>query len=217
MSIVNLDKVNLLRSGHRLKMFLFLLEEMVYTHVSTDNINGLWVIAYEVLAMAEMRYHLRKRSANPQDMTPGDAMSCIVLGDLTGLEKLTWAIFDGVLATGASPELRPDESWKRVVHGIFDKLVYVGRNPSNRCPVITTGAKDMQEPSIWAEAPTMCSHHQGLEPTWSTNKGCLAPSVKSMVSAVPPEQVGYQRRWTAKAYLEWDEGEEDQAEFDYGR
>ena len=44
-----------------------------------------------------------------------------------------------------------------------------------------------------------------------------APSVKSMVLVVPPEQVGYQRRWASEAYSEWDEGEEDQAKFDYGR
>ena len=120
----------------------------------------------------------------------GDAMSRIVLGDLTKLEKLMWAIFDGALAAGASPELRPDESWEQVVCGIFNKLVYVGRNPSNQCPVITVDARDMQEPGIWAEVPMMRSHHQGSEPTQSTNKGHPMPSVKSMVSVVPPEQVG---------------------------
>ena len=219
LSIVNLDEVNLLCSGHCPKMFLFLLEEMAYTYacIGAEDVDGLQVMAYEVLAMAEMWYHLCKRSANPWDTTQGDAMSHIVLGDLAGLERLTWAIFDGALATGASPELRPDESWERVVCGIFDKLLYVGRNPSDRCPTITVGAKDMQEPNIQVEAPTMLSHHQGSEPTQSTNKGCLVPSVKSTISAVPPEQVGYQRRRAAEAYSEWDEGEDDQAEFDYRR
>ena len=143
MSVVNLDEVNLLCLGHHPKMFLFLLEEMVYAyaHIGTDDANGLWVLAYEVLAMAEMWYRLRKRSPNPQDTT-------WVLGDLTGLERLMWAIFDSALAAGASPELGPNESWEQVVHGIFDKLVYIGGNPSDRCPTITVGAKDMQEPSI---------------------------------------------------------------------
>ena len=167
--------------------------------------------------MAEMWYCLHKRSANPQDMTRVDAMSCIVSGDLAGLERLAWAIFDGALATGDSPELGPNESWKWVVRGIFNKLVYIGRNPSDRCPMITMGAKDMQEPGIQVEVPATCSHHQGLEPTQSANKRCLAPSVKSMVLAVPPEPVGYQRRWATEAYSEWDKGEEDQVEFDYRR
>ena len=219
MSIVNLDEVNLLHLGHHPKIFLFLLEEMayVYAHVSTDDANGLQVMAYEVLAMAEMWYCLCKRSANPQDMMRGNAMFHVVLGDLAGLERLSWAIFDGALATGESPELRPNESWEQVVCGIFDKLVYVEGNPSDRCPMITMGAKDMQEPGVWAEVPAMRSHHQGSEPTQSTYRGHLAPSVKSTVSVVPPEQVGYQRRWAAKAYSEWDDGEEDQVEFDYGR
>ena len=219
MSIVNLDEVNLLHLGHHLKMFLFLLEEMAYTytHIGTDDADVLRVMAYEVLTMAEMWYCLRTRSANPQDMMWGDAMSHIVLGDLARLERLTWAIFDGALATGASPELRPDESWEWVVHGIFDKLVYIGGNPSDRCPMITTGVKDMQKPGVWVEAPATCSHHQGLEPTQSTNKGHPAPSVKSTVSAVPQEQVWYQRMQATEAYSEWDKGEEDQAEFDYGR
>ena len=219
MSILNLDEVNLLRSGRCPKMFLFLLEEMAYAYtcVNADDVDGLQVMVYEVLIMAEMWYRLHKRSANPQDMTRGNAMSCVVLGDLTGLEKLMWAVFDRALAAGATPELGPNESWEQVVHGIFDKLVYVRRNPSDRCPTITMGAKDMQEPGVRAEAPTMHSHHQGLEPTRSTNKGHLVPSVKSMVLTVPLEQVGYQRRRATEAYSEWDEGEEDQAEFDYGR
>ena len=212
MSVVNLDEVNLLRLGHHPKMFPFLLEEMVYayTHIDADDIDGLRVMAYEVLTMAEMWYHLHKRSTNPQDMTWGDAMSHVVLGDLARLKKLMWAIFDGASATVASPDLRPDESWEWVVHGISDKLVYIEGNPSDWCPMITAGAKDMQEPGVWVEVPTMCSHHQGSEPAQSTNKGCLVPSVKSMVSVVPQEQVGYQRRWATEAYSEWDKGEEDQ-------
>ena len=127
------------------------------------------------------------------------------------------AIFDRVLAVAASPELGPNESWERVVHGIFDKLIYVRRNPSDWCPVMTVGAKDLQGPGVWAEVPAMHSHHQGLEPTRSTNKGCPVPSVRPTVSAVSLEQVGYQRRRAAEAYLDWDKGEDDQAEFDYGR
>ena len=219
LSIVNLDKVSLFHWGHRPKMFLFLLEEMayVYARISTEDIDGLQVMAYEVLAMAEMRYCLHKRSANPQDMMWGDAMSRMVLGDLSRLERLMWAVFDGFLVAGVPPELRPNESWEWVVHGIFDKLIYIGRNPSNQCPMMTMGVKDLQGPGIWAEVPAMHSHHQGSEPTQSTNKGHTAPSVRSTVLAVPPEQVGYQRRRAAEAYSDWNEGEDNQAEFDYGR
>ena len=141
----------------------------------------------------------------------------MVLGDLSGLERLAWAVFDWVLVAGAPPELGPDESWERVVRGIFDKLIYVGRNRSDRCPTMTMGAKDLQGPGVLAEAPAMHSHHQGSDPAWSTNRGHLAPSLRSAVSAVPPEQVVYQRRQATKAYSDWDEGEDDQAEFNYGR
>ena len=147
----------------------------------------------------------------------GDAMSHVVLGDLSGLERLVWAMFDGVLAAGAPPKLGPNESWEQVVHGIFDKLIYIGRNPSDQCPAMTTGVKDLQGPGIWAEAPTIHSHHQGLDPAQSTNKGHPVPPVRSTVLVVSPEQVGYQRRQATKAYLDWDKGEDDQAEFDYGR
>ena len=68
MSVVNLDEENLLRLGHHPKMFLFLLEEMAYAYarISADNTDGLQVMAYKVLAMAEMWYHLLKRSATPR-------------------------------------------------------------------------------------------------------------------------------------------------------
>ena len=75
----------------------------------------------------------------------------------------------------------------------------------------------MQEPGIWVGVPVMLSHHQGSEPTRSTNKGCQAPSVRSTVLVVPLEQVGYQRRWAAEAYSDWDKGEDDQVQFDYER
>ena len=126
-------------------------------------------------------------------------------------------MLDGVLVAGAPPELRPDESWEWVVRGISDKLMYIGRNPSDQCPAMTAGTKDLQGPSVQAEGPAMHSCHQGSEPTWSTNKGCPAPSVRSTVSVVSPEQVGYQRRRAAEVYSDWDEGEDDQVEFDYGR
>ena len=172
MSIVNLDEVNLLHSGHRPKLFLFLLEEMAYAyaHVNTDDIDGLWVMVYEVLTMAEMRYHLRKRSANPLDMMWGYAMSCIVLGDLTGLEKLVWAVFDGALAAGPSPELGPDESWEQVVCGIFDKLVYVRRNP-------LTGALQLLR----------CKGHAG---TWSVGRGTRDMQPPPGLRAHPEYQQG---------------------------
>ena len=103
------------------------------------------------------------------------------------------------------------------MYSICDKLIYIGRNPSNWCPTVTTGVKDLQGPGVWAEAPTTHSNHQGLEPARSINRGCQAPSLRSAVSAVPPEQVVYQRRQATKAYSDWDEGEDDQVEFDYGR
>ena len=219
LSVVNLDEVSLFHLGHRPTVFLFLLEKMAYAyaHIGTEDVDGLQVMVYEVLTMAEMQYHLCKRSANPQVMMWGDAMSHVVLGDLSGLERLVWAMFDGVLAAGAPPKLRPDESWEWVVHGIFDKLIYIGRNPSDQCPTMTAGVKDLQGPSVWSEAPAMHSHHQGLEPARSINRGHPAPSLRSAVLAVPPEQVVYQRRWATWAYSDWDEGENDQAEFDYGR
>ena len=56
LSVVNLDEVSLFCLGHRPKMFLFLLEEMAYAyaHIGAEDIDGLQVMAYEVLAMAEM-------------------------------------------------------------------------------------------------------------------------------------------------------------------
>ena len=150
-------------------------------------------------------------------MTRGDAMSRMVLGDLSRLERLMWAVFDRVLVAGVPPEPGPNESWEWVVHGISDKQIYIGRNPSNQCPALTMGPKDLQGPGVWAEVPAMHSHHQGSEPAWSTNRGCPAPSLRSTVSAVPLEQVVYQRRWATKTYSDWDEGEDDQAEFNYRR
>ena len=82
---------------------------------------------------------------------------------------------------------------------------------------MTVGVKDLQGPGIWVEAPAMHSHHQGSEPAQSTNKRHRAPSVRSTVLAVPPKQVGYQRRQATEAYSDWDDGKDDQVEFDYGR
>ena len=188
LSIVNLDEVSLFYSGHWPKMFLFLLEEMayVYTRIGAEDVDGLQVMAYEVLAMTEMRYRLHKRSTNPQDMMQGDAMSRVILGDLSRLKRLVWAMFDGFLVAGAPPKLRPDESWEWVVHGIFNKLIYIGRNPSDQCPMMTVGVKDLQGPGIQAEVPTKHSHHQGSEPAWSINSFGGTPRTSGV-----PKEVGH--------------------------
>ena len=82
---------------------------------------------------------------------------------------------------------------------------------------MTVDVKDPQGSGIWAEAPATHSHHQGLDPAWSSRKGHPAPTVRSVVLTISPEQVVYQRRWATETYLDWDKGEDDQAEFDYGR
>ena len=125
----SLSVVNL----HHPKMFLFLLEEMAYAyaHIGTEDVNGLQVMVYEVLAMAEMWYCLCKRSANPQDMMRGDAICHVVLGDLTKLEKLMWATFDGVLATGASPELGPNSPGSGWCMAFLTNWYTLGETPPN--------------------------------------------------------------------------------------
>ena len=82
--------------GSHPKMF-FALDELLYVYQCINNTDVWHVIAYEILSFASDRCtEWHNRRLKPECDTFGPAMPHIILGDIRNLERLTWAIYDGM-------------------------------------------------------------------------------------------------------------------------
>ena len=99
LNVVNLEPCELDRMGHHPKMFLYMLDELMYLYQGLGNdYDGQQIVAFEILSLAWKHYCQCKHSCQGKSMTHGDVMSCICNGDYLWLERLAWAMFGSVLA-----------------------------------------------------------------------------------------------------------------------
>ena len=104
------------------------------------------------------------------------------------LERLVWAVFDGILAVRATPDLLGSTMWDRVVQGIALYLLYHSKMATKHCPPQTAGSFYTQEKGT-VPRQTLRSHHQGLEPQPNNSRGATAPGrYQSMLPAGYPQE-----------------------------
>ena len=138
-----------MRDGYRLRMLLFMLDELFYIY---SQIKNLWrvdekiVITYKILCLSanwctDQQHGLEKTSVP-------DALALLNVNDACHLERLMWAVYDGALLVGPQPELPGDCPWCTVLAGIH-KHIYRGCNDTAHCLPHTLGSWDCQE---WIEA-----------------------------------------------------------------
>ena len=84
-------------------------------------------------------------------------------GDCLLLERLAWAVFDGVLAIGPTPALTGSDAWDKIVQDIALCLIYWGQVATEHCKPQTAGSTYAQERGTLPRQ-TLHSHHQGSEP-----------------------------------------------------
>ena len=63
----------------------------------------------------------------------GIASTLMDVNDERGIERLVWAVYDGVLLPGEMPELSGYHSGSRIIAGAFS-LIYKGKESSKHCP-----------------------------------------------------------------------------------
>ena len=99
LSVVNLQPCELNHMGHRPKMFLYMLDKLMYVYKGLgDDYNGQQIVTVEILSLMWKCYCQSKHLCQVKNLAHGHAMTQVHHGDYLWLERLAWAVFDGVLA-----------------------------------------------------------------------------------------------------------------------
>ena len=120
--------------GSRPKMFLFTLDELSYVYQCVDNTDAQRITAYEMLSFASDRcMEWCDGRPKPEHDTFGPTMPHINLGDVRSLERLIWAIYNGMYVPGSQPALSGPLDWacnldKTTTH------IFHGRMLQEHCP-----------------------------------------------------------------------------------
>ena len=145
MQISSLHHEDVMCDCYRLKMLLFTLDELFYIFNQIKKqrrADEKIVVAYEILCLSvqqctEWRHGVEKTSVP-------DALSLLNVDDARHLERLAWAVYDGMLLVGGRPKLPGDRPWCTVLAGLY-KHIYRGHNDVAHCPPHTLGSWDCQE------------------------------------------------------------------------
>ena len=75
--------------GHCPKMFLYMLDELMYVYRGLGNdYDGQQIVTFEILSLVWKHNCQCKHSCQVKNMACGDAMSCVCHGDYLWLERL---------------------------------------------------------------------------------------------------------------------------------
>ena len=78
-------------------------------------------------------------------LTLGVAYPHVNIWDVAGLEKLAWAIYDGVYILGRVPALSGYRDWDRIVVGTPIPLIYQGEMVWHHCGPTTIAGDNVQK------------------------------------------------------------------------
>ena len=117
-------------------MFLYALDELFYVlgKLVLHDVNGQWVVGYEILALALLccMERCNGRPINPHKMR-GFASTMMDVVDEAPLERLAWVVYDRMLLPGKLPVLIGQHPIDKTLRGV-NMLIYKGKGDSEHCP-----------------------------------------------------------------------------------
>ena len=134
---------------------------LIYWGLSNDY-DSQQIITFEMLILAWRCYCGHKRSCQAKSTVCSDAMHHVCHGDYLGLDRLAWAVYDGVLAVSPVPTLIGSHTWDSIVQDISLHLIYRGKMASEHCGSQKAGSTYAHERGTVAWQ-TLHSHHQGSD------------------------------------------------------
>ena len=119
-----------------------------------------------------------------------DTMLLVNLIDTWHLEHLAWAVYNGALHVGNSPELLGEHQWCTELAGIFQHI-YMGHNKTVHCPPYTLVSWDCQQRTDMVceerRQNTACGRHGGHRAREQGSRSCSRHHSKT------PSQKGWTR------------------------
>ena len=137
--------------GYRPKILLLMMEEHFYILVQLQHSdrNARIILQFELLLLVESRCQKKRRG--------GSSIVCCTCGSTaehlpdcstTLLERLTWAIYDGVLSPGLMLHLEDSKSWGNVIKYLADKVF---KGLRTHCPTCMSAEFKKEEQTEWLE------------------------------------------------------------------
>ena len=134
-----------MRDGYRLKMLLYVLDELFYIYAQVKNsrrVDDKLVLAYEILCITANRCTDQRNGVKKTGMP--DALALLNMEDVWHLEHLVWVVYDGILLVGHWPELSGYRPWCTVLAGL-QQHIYRGCDDATHCLPQTLSSCDHEE------------------------------------------------------------------------
>ena len=111
--------IDSMRNGYCPKMLLYVLDELFYIYAQIKNSqreDDKLMLAYEILCLSTN--HCMNWQNGVKKTNVPDALALLNVADVRYLERLTWAVYAGVLLVDPLPKLLGDCPWCVVLAGL---------------------------------------------------------------------------------------------------
>ena len=139
--------IDVLRTGSHPCMLLYMLDELFYVYkgVGGKDVDRQCVVAHKILKIALFHCTECHGSQKKECNTLGAAYPRVNLSDMDGLERLTWAVYDGVYMPGDLLDLTGHHDWEHIIVGTTLCLIYHGRTHAEHCKLSTIASLNAEE------------------------------------------------------------------------
>ena len=114
-----------MRDGYHPRMLLYALDELFYVYAQVKNSrrpDEKLMLAYEILCISANPCTNRQNGIEKTGVP--DALALLNVEDVCHLERLAWAVYDGVLLVGLWPELSGNCPWCTVLARLRDDTAH---------------------------------------------------------------------------------------------
>ena len=136
-----------LRTGMHLHMMLYMLDELFYVYrgVGANDADGQRIVAYEILTVVSL--YCTEWCGNPKKAcnTLGNAYPRVNLNDVNALERLPWAIYDGVYVPSDLPVLTGHHNWEHMITEMTLHFIFHGVTASEHCEPSTVASPNAKQ------------------------------------------------------------------------
>ena len=207
--------IDMLRTSMCPCMMLYTLDKLFYVcrGVGANDVDGQHIIAYEILTVALLR--CKERCSNPKKAcnTLGNAYPRVNLNDVNGLERLAWAIYDGVYMPSNLLALTGHHDWECIITGTTLHLIFRGVTNNEHCePSMVASLNGKQAMKLMQQQGLLWPKQRR---SWavSATEACRTPTVQSVVNVLPQAASSHSTGGAQAASLDFDEDTDDENSF----
>ena len=152
--------IKVLYTGYWQHIFLYVLDELfhIFKKLKADDFDVQCIIMWEILHIAQCCCTEQCGCEKVKENTLRDAYLHVDFQEVINLERLAWAIYDGIFVPGRMPDLSGYQDGDCIVMGTLIPLIYQGEMNREHCGPTTIAACNTKK-------ATELTKEQGLHAT----------------------------------------------------